>query len=177
MRKNLWGTPPSVSPWASQTRRHIAADDEDDAVFSIVAVQVKWQMSNKIVQTYAFLDPGSSGTFCTANLAKRLGRRGKLANILLRTMGQKKIVSTAVLSGLEVSGILSVVSSLYDPLGFLAPFTMPAKLTLQELCRRNLKWDEQISPSFSKQWSDWLSDWRWITALNFRTLEHLWSFF
>lgn len=55
-------------------------------------------------------------------------------------------------------GILSMVSSLYDPLGFLAPFTMPAKLMLQELCRRNLKWNEQISPSFSEQWSDWLSD-------------------
>ena len=43
-------------------------------------------------------------------------------------------------------GILSVVSSLYDPLGFLAPFIMPAKLMLQELCRRNLKWDEPIPP-------------------------------
>lgn len=55
-------------------------------------------------------------------------------------------------------GILSVVSSLYDPLGFLAPFTMPTKLMLQEICRRNLKWDDQISPSFSRQWSGWLSD-------------------
>ena len=53
---------------------------------------------------------------------------------------------------------MSVVSSLYDPIGFLAPFTMPAKLLLQELCRQNLKWDEQISPTFSKQWSDWLKD-------------------
>lgn len=97
--------PPSVSPGASETCGHIRAGDEDNAVFSIVAVQVKCQMSNKIVQTYAFLDPGSSGTFCTVNLAKRLGLRGKPANILLRTMGQKKIVRTTVLSGLEVSGM------------------------------------------------------------------------
>lgn len=32
-------------------------------------------------------------------------------------------------------GILSVVSSAYDPLGFLAPFILPAKLLLRELCK------------------------------------------
>ncbi|XP_062414254.1 uncharacterized protein LOC119220564 [Pungitius pungitius] len=55
-------------------------------------------------------------------------------------------------------GILSVVSSLYDPLGFLAPFSMPAKLLLQELCRRNFGWDDAIPHFFSKQWSNWLED-------------------
>jgi len=55
-------------------------------------------------------------------------------------------------------GILSVVSSLYDPLGFLSPFSMPAKLLLQELCKRNLGWDEAIPHSFSEQWSKWLED-------------------
>ncbi|XP_072172027.1 uncharacterized protein [Diadema setosum] len=39
-------------------------------------------------------------------------------------------------------GILSVASSLYDPLGFLAPFVLPAKVLLQNLCRRDLTWDD-----------------------------------
>ena len=34
--------------------------------------------------------------------------------------------------------ILSIVSSLYDPLGMVAPFTLKAKLILQELCRQKL---------------------------------------
>ncbi|XP_039867392.1 uncharacterized protein LOC120721259 [Simochromis diagramma] len=55
-------------------------------------------------------------------------------------------------------GILSVVSSLYDPLGILSPFSMPAKLLLQELCRQNLKWDEVIPHSLSQRWRDWLED-------------------
>ncbi len=97
--------PLSVSPGPSQTCGAKGAGDEDDAVFSIVAVQVKCQMSNEVVQTYAFLDPGSSGTFCNVSLARRLGLRGKPANILLRTMGQRKIVSITVLSGVEVSGM------------------------------------------------------------------------
>lgn len=51
-----------------------------------------------------------------------------------------------------------MVSSLYDPLGFLAPFSLHAKLLLQELCKRSLGWDEVIPPLFSRQWSDWLED-------------------
>lgn len=35
-------------------------------------------------------------------------------------------------------GILSVVNSIYDPLGFLQPFTLPPKLILQELCKRKV---------------------------------------
>lgn len=32
-------------------------------------------------------------------------------------------------------GILSTVSSLYDPLSFRGPFLLPLKVILQELCR------------------------------------------
>ena len=42
-------------------------------------------------------------------------------------------------------GILFVVSSVYDPLGFAAPFTLPARTLLQDLCRKNLGWDDPIS--------------------------------
>ena len=41
-------------------------------------------------------------------------------------------------------GILSAASSVYDPLGFLAPFTLSAKLILQELCRKKIGWDEKV---------------------------------
>ena len=52
-------------------------------------------------------------------------------------------------------GILSVVSSLYDPLGFLSPFTLLAKFMLQDLCKRKYGWDEKIPQSFSQRWSVW----------------------
>lgn len=88
-----------------QTCGHIGAGVEDDSTFSIVAVKVRSKLTNKIMQTYAFLDPGSSGTFCTETMAKRLNLRGKKTSILLRTMGQRKVVNAHVLSGLEVSGM------------------------------------------------------------------------
>lgn len=37
-------------------------------------------------------------------------------------------------------GILSVVSSLFDPLGFLAPYVLPVKVLLQELWRQKVGW-------------------------------------
>lgn len=42
-------------------------------------------------------------------------------------------------------GLLSVISSVYDPLGFVAPFVLPAKVLLQDLCKRKFDWDDPIT--------------------------------
>ncbi|KAL4006146.1 hypothetical protein ACER0C_005859 [Sarotherodon galilaeus] len=51
--------------------------------------------------------------------------------------------------------ILSVISSLYDPLGFVAPFTLRAKSILQELCRRGTEWDDPLLDNLRSRWEDW----------------------
>ncbi len=53
-------------------------------------------------------------------------------------------------------GMLSTTSSVYDPLGFLSPVTLPAKRMQQELCRRSCGWDDAIPPDILKQWERWL---------------------
>jgi len=55
-------------------------------------------------------------------------------------------------------GILSVVSSVYDPLGLLCPFVLPAKLILQELCRKKYGWDDELPPDDVIRWRQWLED-------------------
>ena len=55
-------------------------------------------------------------------------------------------------------GILSIVSSIYDPLGFVAPFTLPAKMLLQDLCRQSLGWDDIIPEPDVQRWQCWLQD-------------------
>lgn len=54
--------------------------------------------------------------------------------------------------------MLSVISSVYDPLGFLAPLILPAKLLLQELCRKKCDWDDLIPQAFQQKWNKWLTD-------------------
>lgn len=55
--------------------------------------------------TCAFLEQGSTAVFCTPTLMNRLGLSGKKTNILLRTMGQDKVTTTHVVSGLEVASL------------------------------------------------------------------------
>lgn len=49
-------------------------------------------------------------------------------------------------------GILSVIASLYDPLGFVAPFTLSGKCILQELCRRGIGWDDPLPEDLRPRW-------------------------
>ena len=41
-------------------------------------------------------------------------------------------------------GILSFVASIYDPLGLAAPFVLPVKMVLQDLCHMKQDWDASL---------------------------------
>ena len=56
------------------------------------------------------------------------------------------------------SGILSLVSSVYDPLGFASPFVLLTKVILQKLCCHGLKWDEVVPDEHLKNWQQWVRD-------------------
>lgn len=54
--------------------------------------------------------------------------------------------------------ILSVMSSVFDPFGFAAPYVLRAKVILQQLCRDKLGWDEQIPEQQRRLWDKWLNE-------------------
>ena len=54
--------------------------------------------------------------------------------------------------------MLSLLSSVYDPLGFIAPVTLPGKVLLQELCRRNFGWDDNLPGDIQQHWTKWLEE-------------------
>ena len=51
--------------------------------------------------------------------------------------------------------VLRFISSLYDPLGIIAPFILRAKVFLQELWREKRGWDEDIAESELKPFVKW----------------------
>ncbi|XP_071948772.1 uncharacterized protein [Antedon mediterranea] len=51
--------------------------------------------------------------------------------------------------------ILSAVSTIYDPLGFVAPVSVSAKNLLQDLCKLKLGWDERIPDEHAMKWQNW----------------------
>lgn len=89
-----------------KTCGHIGAGVQDCAL-SIVSVQIKARKGSDILKTYAFLDPGSTATFCSEQLMRKLKMTGRKAKFLLRTMNQEKFVDSYVVSGLEVSALNS----------------------------------------------------------------------
>lgn len=54
-------------------------------------------------------------------------------------------------------GILSVVSSVYDPL-LLAPVVLSAKKILQNLFRQRIGWDDTVPDYIMQEWMSWIQD-------------------
>ncbi|XP_066912482.1 uncharacterized protein, partial [Clytia hemisphaerica] len=54
-------------------------------------------------------------------------------------------------------GLLSFLSSIYDPLGFLAPLLIAPKITLQSMWKEKVGWDDPIPESLLDTYTEWLS--------------------
>lgn len=55
-------------------------------------------------------------------------------------------------------GVLSVISSLFDPLGIVEPYVLKGRMILQEVCRGNLGWDEEIPAELANVWNQRLTE-------------------
>lgn len=54
--------------------------------------------------------------------------------------------------------VLQHSASIFDPLGFLTPFTIRVKCLLQEMWEGGLSWDEELPPDLNQQWNSWRSE-------------------
>ena len=51
--------------------------------------------------------------------------------------------------------MLSVLFSVYDPLGFIAPSILEPKLIVQECWKRNLDWDDSLTCDLISRLEKW----------------------
>ena len=52
-------------------------------------------------------------------------------------------------------GMLSMVSSIYDPLGLLSPFVLEGRQIIQMLCLSQLAWDNPVDEDVQQKWIKW----------------------
>ncbi len=62
--------------------------------------------------------------------------------------------------------VLSEVAKIFDPYGWLSPWTLPAKLFIQELWKIDLDWDEELDEQLTSKWSGHTS--HFLEALKFK---------
>ena len=74
---------------------------------------------------------------------------GLVWNIDTTTFGYKFSMQDKPLSK---RGILSELSSVYDPLGFVAPFLLHGRKIIQILSQQELGWDKIVSDEVAKDW-------------------------
>lgn len=88
-----------------------------------------------------------------SSISKTLGIRwnAKLDTFHFRfetTEGDTKVTKRAV---------LSVIARLFDPVGWLAPVVIIAKIIMQQIWRDGTLWDQQLTPLTCQRWKSFLS--------------------
>jgi hypothetical protein len=53
--------------------------------------------------------------------------------------------------------VLSAVMRIFDPLGFLAPITIEAKIILQDIWRQAIDWDQELPLETLNRWEKWVA--------------------
>lgn len=61
--------------------------------------------------------------------------------------------------------VLQEISSIYDPLGFLLPVVMVAKILMQDIWRAGTDWDDVLPSDLISMWKSWASDLTFISTL------------
>ncbi|KAK3895796.1 hypothetical protein Pcinc_000519 [Petrolisthes cinctipes] len=54
-------------------------------------------------------------------------------------------------------GLLATIGAMYDPLGMIAPFLLQGRLILQDLCKLQVGWDDELPEEQEKSCETWKS--------------------
>jgi hypothetical protein len=63
-------------------------------------------------------------------------------------------------------GTLSVISSVFDPLGLISPFILKGKWILKYLCKSGKGWDDAVPEEICGKWEEWKADLQNLSLLS-----------
>lgn len=95
------------------------------------------------------ISPDSSGLPITKILGIQWDAQAD--QFMYNVTSPKKVVYTK-------RGVLSKVCTIFDPIGFLAPFTIRAKIGIQRCWQEGIGWDEAMPADLEKAWRDWFQE-------------------
>ena len=61
--------------------------------------------------------------------------------------------------------VLSTIATIFDPLQFLAPFTLRAKILMQEIWIAGIGWDDLLTDGLIFKWKKWVSELRELSQV------------
>ncbi|XP_026829094.1 uncharacterized protein LOC113562802 [Ooceraea biroi] len=133
----------------------------------------KWASNS--AELLSDIDPQNHGLACTKQLAPDenlkilgIGWNPRLDVFQVSVSIDEKIPSTK-------RTVLSAISRIYDPLGWVVPATIAAKIFMQQLWQAKVEWDEEIPASLVSRWKAiysrlpqlnqvWLSRWTFVES-------------
>lgn len=65
-------------------------------------------------------------------------------------------------------GILSVINSLYDSLGVVAPVTIRGKMILRKIVTYSSDWDSPFPKQYRSEWESWKTELQYLEEVNIR---------
>eukprot|EP00112_Aurelia_sp_Birch-Aquarium-sp1_P022443 Seg633.2 transcript_id=Seg633.2/GoldUCD/mRNA.D3Y31 product="hypothetical protein" protein_id=Seg633.2/GoldUCD/D3Y31 len=80
----------------------------------------------------------------------------------------KEIVDKAEQLEPTKRNILSVIASVFDPLGLISPVIVTAKTFLQDICKSKISLDERPSEEILRKWLDWVQNLKQVEEIIFR---------
>ena len=70
----------------------------------------------------------------------------------------EKLASKALDMHPTKRSLLSLLASIFDPLGIISPIIVCMKILFQELCCENFDWDSKLEGKVKKKWDEWIED-------------------
>ena len=130
----------------------------DEVLRGLIARDENHETANESVtneeETYAKLTLGSE---TNKSCPKVLGLPWDCENDLI-CFSFEKIVEKAQEIRPTKRSLLSLLASMFDPLGIISPVIVCIKMLFQELCRDNLGWDDKLESKREKKWREWIAD-------------------